>query len=96
METIPPLRRRIDRLDERIVALLARRFALSRRIGRVKAALGGKVRDAKRERQILSQLKALPSARACKAEVEKIYRTLLVASRHQQERKTTGKKMSGS
>ena len=47
METIPPLRRRIDRLDDRIVALLARRFALSRRIGRVKAALGGKVRDAK-------------------------------------------------
>lgn len=88
METIPPLRRRIDRLDDRIVALLAQRFGLSRRIGRIKARTGGKVRDAKRERQILSRLKALPVARACRAEVEKIYRTLLVSSRHQQETKS--------
>ncbi|MCC7519561.1 MAG: chorismate mutase [Verrucomicrobiae bacterium] len=86
METILSLRKRIDRLDDRIVALLARRFELARRIGHVKAALGGRVRDAQRERQILARLKALPAARACRTEVEKIYRTLLVASRHQQAR----------
>jgi chorismate mutase/prephenate dehydratase len=92
METIPQLRKRIDRLDDRIVALLARRFALARRIGRIKARTGNKVCDPKREREILARLKALPAARACRAEVERIYRTLLAASRHQQARRPRRRK----
>lgn len=86
MKTIAQLRKQIDRLDDRIVELLARRFGLTRQIGRIKAQTGGKVRDARREEQILARLKARPAARACEDEIEKIYRALLVASRHQQAR----------
>ncbi|NUN92870.1 MAG: chorismate mutase [Verrucomicrobiae bacterium] len=92
MKTIAQLRKQIDRLDDRIVGLLARRFGLTRRIGRIKAQTGGRVRDAKRERQILARLKAIPAARACGEAIEKIYRALLVASRHQQTRRPSRKR----
>lgn len=44
----------IDALDRELVALLARRAALSSRAGRAKAALGKAVRDEERERALLA------------------------------------------
>ena len=53
------LRRQIDAVDERFVALLAERFRITRRVGRIKAERGLPAQDAIREAQIDAKVRRL-------------------------------------
>lgn len=53
------LRREIDAVDERFVALLAERFRITRRVGRIKADRGLPAQDATREAQIDAKVRRL-------------------------------------
>lgn len=53
------LRREIDAVDERFVALLAERFRITRRVGRIKADRGLPAQDAIREAQIDAKVRRL-------------------------------------
>jgi chorismate mutase/prephenate dehydratase len=76
------LRRRIDALDRRIVALLNERADLGRDVGRAKAAAGRRaIRDAEREREVLLRVTMANTGPIAQADLLAIYRRLIAATR---------------
>ena len=76
------LRRRIDALDRRIVALLSERAELARDVGREKVAAGRRaVRDAEREREVLLRVTMANTGPIPQADLLAIYRRLIAANR---------------
>ncbi|MHB8460138.1 MAG: chorismate mutase [Candidatus Limnocylindrales bacterium] len=76
------LRRRIDALDRRIVALLNERAELGRDVGRAKAAAGrSAIRDTEREREVLLRVSMANGGPMPQADVLSIYRRLMAATR---------------
>jgi chorismate mutase/prephenate dehydratase len=76
------LRKRIDALDRRIVALLSERAELARDVGREKAAAGRRaVRDAEREREVLLRVSMANTGPIPQADLLAIYRRLIAAMR---------------
>lgn len=58
-DDLESLRREIDAVDERFVELLAERFRITRRVGRIKADRGLPPQDALRESQIDAKIRRL-------------------------------------
>lgn len=58
-DELESLRRQIDVVDERFVELLAERFRITRRVGRIKAERGLPPQDALREAQIDAKIRRL-------------------------------------
>jgi chorismate mutase/prephenate dehydratase len=76
------LRRRIDALDRKIVALLNERAELGREVGRAKAADGRRaIRDAAREREVLLRVTMANTGPMPQADLLAIYRRLMAATR---------------
>ena len=76
------LRRRIDALDRRIVALLNERARVARDAGRAKADAGRTVvRDAEREREILLRVSMANEGPMPQADLLALYRRLFAATR---------------
>ena len=76
------LRRRIDALDRKLVALLNERAALAREAGRAKSAAGRKaVRDAEREREVLLRVTIANEGPMPQADMLALYRRLFAATR---------------
>jgi chorismate mutase/prephenate dehydratase len=76
------LRRRIDVLDRRIVALLNERARVAREAGRAKTAAGRTaVRDAEREREILLRVSMANEGPMPQADLLALYRRLFTATR---------------
>ena len=61
VDELARLRQEIDDVDERFVALLAERFRITRRVGRIKAERGLPPQDATREAQIDEKVRRLAS-----------------------------------
>jgi chorismate mutase/prephenate dehydratase len=76
------LRREIDALDARIVALLNERARLGRAIGHAKARAGWSgVRDPKRERDVLQRVAAANGGPLGDSDLLAIYRRVIAATR---------------
>lgn len=76
------LRRRIDALDRKIVALLNERTELGRAVGREKAAAGRRaIRDAEREREVLLRVTMANTGPMPQADLLAVYRRLMAVSR---------------
>lgn len=76
------LRRRIDALDRRIVALLNERAEIAREAGRAKHAAGGRaIRDADREREVLLRVTMANEGPLGQADLLTFYRRLFAATR---------------
>ncbi len=76
------LRRRIDVLDRRIVALLNERARLAREAGEAKADAGRRaIRDAEREREVLLRVTMANEGPLPQADLLALYRRLFVATR---------------
>ena len=76
------LRRKIDALDRRIVAMLNERAELGREVGREKTAAGRRaVRDAEREREVLLRVTMSNTGPIPQADLLVIYRRLMAATR---------------
>jgi len=76
------LRRRIDALDRRIVAILNERAELARDAGRAKAAAGRRaIRDAEREREVLLRVTMANTGPLPQADLLALYRRLMTATR---------------
>ncbi|HEU0235486.1 MAG TPA: chorismate mutase [Candidatus Limnocylindrales bacterium] len=76
------LRRRIDALDRRIVALLNERAELGRSVGRAKSAAGRRaVRDLEREREVLLRVTMANVGPIPQADLLAIYRRLIASTR---------------
>jgi chorismate mutase / prephenate dehydratase len=76
------LRRRIDALDRRIVALLNERTELGRAVGRAKSSAGRRaVRDQDREREVLLRATMANTGPIPQADLIAIYRRLISVTR---------------
>jgi chorismate mutase/prephenate dehydratase len=80
------LRRRIDALDRRIVALLNERARLAREAGLAKAKAGRAVRDPEREREILLRVTMTNEGPLPQADLLALYRRLFAATRELEQR----------
>ena len=81
------LRRRIDALDRRIVALLNERADLAREAGRAKTAAGRRaIRDAEREREVLLRVTMANGGPLPQADLLAVYRRLMTATRELEAR----------
>jgi chorismate mutase/prephenate dehydratase len=85
------LRRRIDALDRRIVALLNERARLGLDVGAAKGALGRRgVLDAEREREVLLRVAMANPGPLPQAELLAVYRRLILATRRLELAKRRG------
>ncbi|MEX1198684.1 MAG: chorismate mutase [Pseudohongiellaceae bacterium] len=87
------LREQIDRLDQSLVLLLANRFALTRRVGRIKAHNGLESFDAGREQCKLDAITALCKEHHVSPELmDRILRDIMreVVKNHEAIRAGTG------
>jgi chorismate mutase/prephenate dehydratase len=76
------LRRRIDALDKRIVAMLNERATLAREAGVAKTAAGWRaIRDAEREREVLLRVSMANEGPLPQADLLALYRRLFAATR---------------
>ena len=76
------LRKRIDALDRRLVALLNERAELAREAGRAKTAAGHRaIRDAEREREVLLRVSMANTGPIPQADLVALYRRLFTATR---------------
>lgn len=76
------LRRRIDALDRKIVALLHERAGLVLEVGRTKQAMGRRsIRDVDREREVLLRVAMANDGPLPQADLLAFYRSLMAASR---------------
>jgi chorismate mutase len=81
------LRREIDDLDRRIVALLNERASKGREIGREKAALGWpSAHDPEREREVLLRVTIANGGPIAQEDLLAIYRRLIDATRQLEDR----------
>lgn len=76
------LRRKIDALDRRLVALLNERAELARDVGREKDRVGRRaIRDVEREREVLLRVTMANQGPIPQADLLAVYRRLIAASR---------------
>lgn len=85
------LRRKIDALDRRIVALLNERAELGQAVGREKAANGRRaIRDVEREREVLLRVTMANTGPTPQADLLAVYRRLMAVSRALETRDRKG------
>lgn len=75
--TLQQLRNRIDRLDDRVLALLNQRARVGLRVGALKRCHGKRLFDAAREQAILRRLAVLNGGPLSSTAVRAIYREIL-------------------
>lgn len=84
------LRRQIDALDRRIVALLNERAELARSAGRLKTIQGRRaIRDADREREVLLRVTMANQGPLGQADLLALYRRLIAITRALEARDRT-------
>ena len=79
--SLPSLRKRIDRLDRRLLRLLNQRAALAVRVGRIKTQRGLPIFDARREAEVLQRLAKVNRGPLSGAAIRHIFRAILRYSR---------------
>jgi chorismate mutase/prephenate dehydratase len=79
---IDDLRKKIDAIDARIVALIAERQAVSQEIGKGKKKTSRLIEDREREIRVLKNVRSLARAKKISpADIENIYRQIISASK---------------
>ena len=86
MSQLDGIRRKIDSIDDRVLAALIRRAGLARQIGRPKTRDGGEIYSSAREREILNRLAGKKAAPLQEEDVESIFQEILNACRNVQKK----------
>ncbi|MEE2877210.1 MAG: chorismate mutase [Candidatus Neomarinimicrobiota bacterium] len=84
--TIAELREKIDWLDDQLIDLLIKRFALCGRIGDSKDAIGAEFKDTDRERQIIDRIVNSVSNKLRREQIEAIFLPIFQISRNLQKK----------
>lgn len=80
-QTLPRLRRRIDRIDQALLRLLNRRASAALRIGTLKKQRGLPILDAKREGNVLRRMIHANGGPLSETAVREIFRRILRENR---------------
>jgi len=84
------LRKEIDVLDRSIWSLLSKRFALTKKVAKIKQKLHISVYDAEREKAVLEQIDARTRDPDVAAGIRELYKSLFGISKHYQRPYTEG------
>jgi chorismate mutase len=84
------LRKEIDLLDRNIWSLLGKRFALTKKVAKIKQKLHISVYDAEREKAVLEQIDARTADPEVAAGIRELYKSLFGISKHYQQPYTEG------
>ena len=79
------LRKEIDKIDEKIIALLKSRMDLSRKVGELKAALHIPVEDKGREEEIIQRLGELADRNLKEEQLIRIFTAVFKSSKQIQK-----------
>ncbi|MBD3261349.1 MAG: chorismate mutase [Candidatus Altiarchaeales archaeon] len=79
MTCIRDLRTEIDEVDRRMLALLEKRFSLTKKIGEIKRKQQKPIYDSEREKQVLGRLSTNTDLDSCF--VEKIFKQIIAFCR---------------
>ena len=88
--TLNQLRKRIDRIDRKLLGLLSDRAALAVRIGTLKRKEGLPVFDRRREAQVLSRLSRRRTGKLPASSIRKIFQEILGENRKLQISRKNG------
>ncbi len=91
MNNLENLRKEINDIDDRIVALMEKRMCVAARIADVKKETNAAVRDEKREKEVVSRLKKNCGARFLPY-IDEFYQTVFEISRSSQSEILEGRK----
>ncbi|MBN2780865.1 MAG: chorismate mutase [Candidatus Marinimicrobia bacterium] len=79
-------RKKIDRIDDKLVKLLDERMGLAFEIGRVKKEKKLQVLDAGREKEVFEHIESLPKETIRDDEVKELFEHIITISRRHGER----------
>jgi chorismate mutase/prephenate dehydratase len=95
MPSLSEHRKRLDQIDRRIVELLAERLRLSRTVASFKKSEGVRLRDRKREAELLARLSARAGKLGLPADaIVRVFQEILNASFHEQIAEVAGAAVS--
>lgn len=86
MAKLERLRKQIDQLDLKVLALLVQRALMAKKIGQVKTKLGSEIYSSSRENEILDRLKGHRHAPLANEDVESIFKEIFHACRNIQKK----------
>ena len=84
-KTLKQLRREVDTVDERLLALLSKRARIAQSIGKAKNRRAAGVLDAAREREVIRAIRANNPGPLSDAAIEAIFREVIAACRASQQ-----------
>ncbi len=79
-------RKKIDKIDKKLLQLLDERMELAEEIGRIKKARSLPVYDARREEELVKKLKVLPKKTLGDGEMQELFEHIIRISRRHGER----------
>jgi 3-deoxy-7-phosphoheptulonate synthase/chorismate mutase len=95
--SVPELRERMDRLNQRLLGLIEQRARLAIRIGRAKQSLGMPAADPQREQAMIEHVLASAGETLDPADLERVFRAIFKASRNAvvHDRRRTARSRTG-
>ncbi|PIE62141.1 MAG: prephenate dehydratase [Desulfobacter postgatei] len=88
--SLSPLRGEIDRIDERILALINQRLEIGKKVGEIKKQTGSQILNRTRERMVIERLSQLNSGPADESLIQYIFNVIITATREIQRPKSVG------
>jgi 3-deoxy-7-phosphoheptulonate synthase/chorismate mutase len=76
------LRKKVNRIDRRLMKDLTRRFGIVQMIGEMKGQIGIPIVDKERERKIVEKIQTLNTDDTTKSAIKKIYECIFDTSYH--------------
>lgn len=84
-EELSSLRNEIDKIDDTVWLLLEKRFALLKKVGKIKHDLDMPILDEKREKDVLARINALPCDPEVSSAISRLYELLFALSKKYQK-----------
>ena len=86
MEGLKKLRNEIDKIDEEIVKLLAKRSKIAMKIAKYKKEHGLQIYDARREREVIEKVKKLARNNGLdETLLEKVFQSIIIHTRESEK-----------
>jgi chorismate mutase/prephenate dehydratase len=84
LQKLKKKRKKIDLIDRKLLNLLNQRLRLAIEVGNIKKKMGEKIRDPRREEEVLERLKKIDRGPLREEDLEKIFKTIMRVCRKSQ------------
>jgi chorismate mutase len=84
LQNLKRKRKKIDLIDRKLLNLLNQRLRLAIEVGNIKKKMGEKIRDPRREEEVLERLKKIDRGPLREEDLEKIFKTIMRVCRKSQ------------